>query len=170
MAILPIKQECLLFFLFFFPYCLLFDSSIKFISPCCLVSFYSVCFSLLPAGIWFNELFFSACDMAFMACLWRLWLIQFSFILCSDLVPSTHYSDRHCIKSIEMILPMISLEHIFINSAFYSSAWIFIFSSSPEIFVSMPISVHLFCMQLNKKDLCCGRAIPPSHQIHTLHA
>lgn len=45
-----------------------------------------------------------------------------------------------------MILSMISLEHIFIHSGFYTSVWIFIFTFSPEIFVSMPISLHLFCI------------------------
>lgn len=84
--------------------------------------------------------------MAFMACLWRLWLIWLSFVLCPDLLPSAQCSDHHCISNTEVILSMLSLEHIFIHSHFYSSVWIFIFGSSPETFASLPISVHLFCV------------------------
>lgn len=47
---------------------------------------------------------------------------------------------------------MLSLEHVFVHSIFYSSVWILIFTFSPEIFVSVPISVQLIlcCHWINK--------------------
>lgn len=49
---------------------------------------------------------------------------------------------------------MLSLEHIFIHSVFFILLpGIFIFSFSPEIFVSVPISVHFICVAVAASEL-----------------
>lgn len=49
---------------------------------------------------------------------------------------------------------MLSLEHIFIHSGFFILLpGIFIFSFSPEIVVSVPISVHFICVAVAASEL-----------------
>lgn len=53
-----------------------------------------------------------------------------------------------------MILSILSLEHIFIHPSFLFFCLGFLFLvSSPEIFVSMPISVHFICVAVAASEL-----------------
>lgn len=86
--------------------------------------------------------------MAFIACLWRLQLIQFSFILYRDLVPRAHCSDHRYIKNIEIILSILILEHIFIHSSFFILLLGFLFLVSTLKFLFL--CQHLFCVAVGQ--------------------